>query len=290
MLTKRQWIGVAILVAMIGATKVVITIQNNRHSVPNFPIQEVTDSISVIRLHPFDPNTADSMALIEIGLQPWQVRNMLKYRAKGGRYHDVEDFQTLYGLTDSAYLRLKPYICIDSSEWVARRDSLQRARQMRDSVWRTKDSLRYDSLMLARHGHIKRDTMIELNTTDTSDLQYIRGIGAYVAMQIVRYREQLGGYYCIEQVREIPHVEMVIWDSIIPSLMVDTTYIQRITVNHCSVRQLARHPYLRYEQAQAIYTYRREHFKIRSIQELYTIRELQAEDIARIAPYISFEE
>lgn len=35
----------------------------------------------------FDPNTADSTALLRLGLSPWQVRNIYKYRARGGRYH-----------------------------------------------------------------------------------------------------------------------------------------------------------------------------------------------------------
>ena len=30
----------------------------------------------------FDPNTADSTAFLRLGLQPWQVRNIYKYRAK----------------------------------------------------------------------------------------------------------------------------------------------------------------------------------------------------------------
>ena len=47
----------------------------------------------------FDPNTADSTALLRLGLSPWQVRNIYKYRARGGRYHRPEDFSKLYGLT-----------------------------------------------------------------------------------------------------------------------------------------------------------------------------------------------
>ena len=34
-----------------------------------------------IRLHEFNPNTADSSTLVHLGFQPWQAKNMLKYRA-----------------------------------------------------------------------------------------------------------------------------------------------------------------------------------------------------------------
>ena len=63
---------------------------------------------------PFDPNTADSTQLLRLGLQPWQVRNIYKYRAKGGIYRQKEDFAKLYGLTVKQYRELEPYIRISS--------------------------------------------------------------------------------------------------------------------------------------------------------------------------------
>ena len=63
-------------------------------------------------LFPFDPNTADSTALLRLGLQPWQVRAIYKYRARGGVYRQPSDFARLYGLTQQRYRQLKPYIRI----------------------------------------------------------------------------------------------------------------------------------------------------------------------------------
>ncbi len=61
---------------------------------------------------PFDPNTADSTTLLRLGLSPWQVRSIYRYRAKHGRYHKVEDFMRLPGLTNEQWERLKPCIRI----------------------------------------------------------------------------------------------------------------------------------------------------------------------------------
>ena len=63
---------------------------------------------------PFDPNTADSTQLLRLGLQPWQVRNIYKYRANGGVYRKKEDFARLYGLTVKQYRELEPYIQISN--------------------------------------------------------------------------------------------------------------------------------------------------------------------------------
>ena len=62
----------------------------------------------------FDPNTADSTQLLRLGLRPWQVRNIYKYRAAGGIYHKPLDFAKLYGLTVKQYRELEPYIRISS--------------------------------------------------------------------------------------------------------------------------------------------------------------------------------
>ena len=64
------------------------------------------------KLFPFDPNTADSTQLLRLGLSPWQVRNIYKYRAKGGIYRKPSDFARLYGLTIKQFKEMEPYIQI----------------------------------------------------------------------------------------------------------------------------------------------------------------------------------
>jgi len=65
-----------------------------------------------IETFPFDPNTADSTQLLKLGLAPWQVRAIYKYRSKHGRYHTPEDFKRLPGMTMELWDRLSPYIRI----------------------------------------------------------------------------------------------------------------------------------------------------------------------------------
>jgi hypothetical protein len=67
---------------------------------------------SSLNLHPFDPNTASEQQLLSLGLSPRHVRNILKYRSRGGRFRKKEDFARLYGLTLKQYRQLEPYIAI----------------------------------------------------------------------------------------------------------------------------------------------------------------------------------
>lgn len=243
------------------------------------------------RLFAFDPNTADSLTLMELGLRPWQVRNMLKYRAKGGRYRKADDFSKLYGLSDSAFAALKPYIRIDSTAWTAQRDSLRLLRRERDSLRHIADSLRRDSIFAARGYIVKRDTVIELNAADTAGLQVIRGIGSYTAKAVIYYRSRLGGYASPEQIREIPSLQGlgIPFDSIIPHLRAEPDSITRMRVNYIGVERMQRHPYLSFTQAKAIYELRRNKFYLKSIDDLRGLNGLTDEDIRRLEPYLSFE-
>ena len=67
-------------------------------------------------LFDFNPNTADSVQLKKLGLPSFVVRNILRYREKGGVFRTSEAFARIYGLTEEQYLLLKPYIQIPPRE------------------------------------------------------------------------------------------------------------------------------------------------------------------------------
>ena len=290
-LSRRQAIGAVVLLVLVVSVEVFIHLvpQRPKAAEPAEEVVQIADSLKrkhyrytydTIRicLRPFDPNTADSTTLLQLGLKRWQVRNLLKYRAAGGTYRKSSDLRRLYGMTDSMYLALEPYICIDTLRF-ARRDTIRR-----DSI-----PLKYKSL--------KKDTIIELNSADTLSLQYIRGIGSGIAKQIVRYREQLGGYYSAEQIRDIARLReydrdtliYFTFDSVLPHLTACADSIRPVPVNHSSVQRLQHHPYLRFEQAKALYTLRRNRFKLKSIDELRSLPEFTEQDLERLKWYLSFE-
>ncbi len=297
LLTSEQWLGVVILGLLIAGAMVAI-----KHLQPQEePLIVVTDSIKTqfedyqakqdstykakwkkqvkrdtieIRMQVFDPNTADSSTLVHLGIKPWQARNMLKYRAKGGKYRKKEDMKKLYGMTDSMYLALEPYINIacDTNKV--------------DSI--SIDSVRTDSL--PKWKSQKKDTTLNLRTADTTELKMIRGIGSYRAKMIVRYREQLGGYISVEQLLEAKGMNKVVADSILPHFYIDSVVVRTIPVNKTSIEVLMRHPYLNFDKAKAIYEYRRRHIRIKSAEELKKIKELTPEDIENIVSYLDFSQ
>jgi competence ComEA-like helix-hairpin-helix protein len=297
LLTAEQWLGLLILAVLIVGGMVATKYLQPKAE----PIILVEDSVKTnfedyqakqesiykakwkktykrdtieIRMQMFDPNTVDSVTLLHLGFKPWQAKNMLKYRAKGGRYRQKEDMKKLYGMTDSMYIALEPYICIPQDSIAV--DSAQ------------VDTIRLDSLPKWRS--IKKDTILNLRTADTTELKLIRGIGSYRAKMIVRYREQLGGYARVEQILEARGMDKVVADSILPHFYIDSVVLNKMPVNKIRPEVLHRHPYLSFEQAKAIYEYRRRHIRIKSAEELKKIKGLSPTDIEKISIYLDFSQ
>ena len=296
--TKKQWIGLFLFIVLMFCI---------RYFFYRFPKQGTVISenepdfqpyaADTFVLHPFDPNTADSITLSQLGLCPYQVHRLLRYRNKGGRFYTNSSFQQFLNLPDSTYSIFSSYVTIDTIPFheqrlarlqrdSLRRDSLRRVyASRRDSIHLVRQQ-RYDSLMLSYGGHIKRDTILELNIADTSDLQFIHGIGINVARAIVREREQLGGYYSLDQLREISSIAFVEWDSIFPHLTVDTMLIRPIPVQTASLRQLTRHPYINFDQAKDIYEMRRRLFHVSPAHLCPAV--FSYEEWGRVRPYLDF--
>ena len=172
-------------------------------------------------------------------------------------------------------------------------DSIRRAewkqvRQLQYDSFRIADSLWRDSVGWRYPKRIKKDTVIDLNHCDTTDLLLLRGIGPYTARRIVRYREQLGGYYSPTQLTDEPFARCHL-DTLLAHFTADTASIQRINVNSCSVERLQQHPYIRYPQAKTIYTHRRKKMKIHSVDELRQIIDINDSELQRLLPYLSFD-
>ena len=168
------------------------------------------------------------------------------------------------------------------AEYKATRQQIWDSMRIADSLWRDSVGWRYTAQ------HVKKDTILDLNLCDTTELQYIRGIGRYTAVQIVQYRERLGGFYSPAQLTD-EALQKCHLDTLLAHFTADAKDIRCIDINRCNIEMLQRHPYLRYEQAKAIYNLRRKQLRLTSLDDLRALPELSDSDLQRIAPYLCFE-
>lgn len=225
-----------------------------------------------VQAFPFNPNTADSMTLLRVGLKPWQVKNLMAYRRAGGRWKDADDFKRLYGLSDEEFQRLRPYVQIPPA--------------VKEVYFTEHDRARQDSLHHQRPEKFTQLTVLDLNTVDTLTLRKIPGIGVGYSRSIVSYRERLGGFVSVAQLKDIEGLPARIeeWFSVEEQVAVRT-----ISINKSDFKTLVRHPYLSYEQVKVITTHIRKYGPLRSWKDLQLYPEFTPQDFERLTPYFVFE-
>ncbi len=215
------------------------------------------DKLQPSQLFTFNPNELDSIGFIKLGLKPFMAHNILKYRAKGGRYKTAEQFGKLYGLSSEQFEQLKPYINIPIQE----RPAIETVQ-----TW-----------------------SVDINSADTIALAQLK-IPVWMAKKIIFYRKQLGGYISVSQLKEIKNIPSELVDRITPFIEIDKTKIQKIAINRASIDRLRSHPYINFYQANDIYKYRRNHGKYNSIKDLKKIEstDITINFLERIEPYLDF--
>ena len=129
---------------------------------------------------------------------------------------------------------------------------------------------------------------VELITADTASLKKIPGIGTGFAKRIVKYRNLLGGFADITQLKEVWGLDNELYDKITPYIVL-VPQIEKIKVNSADFNELNRHPYIDYKQARVIADIRERKGRIESLKRLRLLEEFTDDDIKRLTPYLSFD-
>lgn len=134
-----------------------------------------------------------------------------------------------------------------------------------------------------------KGTIVELNTTDTIVLKKVPGIGSVFANRIIKYRELLGGYTSVNQLREVYGIDDEKFNALYPWFDADTTWIRKLAINHHPLETLVLHPYISYKQARVIINLRERKGKLSGWQNLDLLEEFTNIDKERLSVYVSFE-
>ena len=261
-------------------SKKVSSVKTYTYAVPEEPVETF----------PFDPNTADSTTLLRLGLAPWLVQSIYRYRAKHGRYHTPEDFRRVRGMTEELWKRLEPCVRIDPKyQYLKEKPAVALVHE--PSVVSTKNDTLQDTLPKAprdtffHQEKYKEGTLVDVNMADTSELKKIPGIASYRARKIVAYRTLLGGFVNVEQVMESCELpdETLAWFSI------GSHETMRLDVNSLSVQRLMKHPYISFYQARALVEYRKAHGPLKDFEDLRKVEGFEGEKIEKLYPYLEFK-
>ena len=131
----------------------------------------------------FDPNEADYRTMIEAGVERHIAVSILKWREAGKVFRIKEDVALCYGMTDSMYFAIAPYINIGES---------YRIKPAKEKTAPPKRTRSIDS------------TLLHPFSLDTVGVPFLHAIGfSYRQAQLVTdYRDMIGGYRTMEEFAE----------------------------------------------------------------------------------------
>ena len=172
----------------------------------------------------FNPNTLNDDGWLVLGLSQGKLKVLRNYQESGGYFKQKEDLKRCYAFGDAFYNTIKEYVIIPKPK-----TTVPKSQKL-----------------------ITLTQIIELNQADSLDLISVKGIGPFYAKQILKYRNELGGFINYEQFTEIWGLEKLDFDKFKQQTILDTLYIRKINVNAIELEQLKMHPYLNYKQAKMI--------------------------------------
>ncbi len=133
----------------------------------------------------------------------------------------------------------------------------------------------------------KELVIIEVNTADTTGFKTMKGIGSYYAQKIVAYREKLGGFYSIEQLKEVYGIKPDVIEQNKQRLTIDTAHIVKINLNTVTKEKLREHPYIKWNIANSIVMYRLSHGNYESVQNIQNSDLVNDELYRKIVRYLT---
>ena len=200
MLSKQHIRGIVYLAIIVVIFAVVYIFATRRSPLTLKEADRPKEELAVAdTLFRFDPNTVTYDELLLLGVDKRTAVGIIKYRKAGKVFGIAEEFALCYGVSDSLFQRLRPYIHI--GEEFATKPKPR------------KDSLAYD---YTRKKSRFSPRPFEKFLIDTVGVEYLRLIGFSTrqAEALIRYRERGKGIFSMNELRDCFAVSEEMADSL----------------------------------------------------------------------------
>ncbi len=248
-----------------------------------YPSRTRYPKVAQVRLAPFDPNALTAQDWEARGVAHFTAARLVKYREAAGGFKAKAQLKKMYGLDDSVYQRLAPFMLLP--EEAPKRDYAAN-KPGPDGKFPPFAAGDAPGKFPRKPRNLQP---FDLNTADTTQLMQIRGIGAGRAKWVVRYRNQLGGYLRKEQLDEVFVLRDApdLRDSLKKYTFVGSGFLPKmVNVNTATFDEMYLHPYIGKPRARLIVAYRNQHGPFKTVEDLKQIPILKAEDWEKMRPYL----
>lgn len=219
-------------------------------------------------LFPFDPNTIDSNGWKKLGISDKTIHTIVNYRNKGGKFRSPEDIRKIWGLRKEDADRIIPYAKVAVTQYQS------------TYTHSINKSIVYKAASIPV-------APLDINTATPQELMQIPGMDHSIPYKIVRFREKLGSFWDVQQVKQTYGMSDSLYQVILPFLKIEKTTLQKININSCNITELNREPFISRQIAQAIIIYRNQHGNYQNIEDIKKIVFLTQEIFEKISPYLT---
>jgi competence protein ComEA len=235
-------------------------------------------AIPQVRLAPFDPNSLTAEGWEARGVPHFVAGRIVNYGQKAGGFRAKNQVQRIYGLPDSVYQRLAPFMQLP--------DALPPRGLASYAAGPPAGGASLPSRLARKPAHLQP---FDLNLADTTQLMQIKGIGRGRAKGLVKYRAELGGYVSETQLsdyfmlRDAPDLV----DSLRKYTFVASGFAPRpVHINSASFDELWPQPYVGKPLARLIVAYRKQHGPFTTPDDLRQLKLLKEENFVKLRPYV----
>jgi DNA uptake protein ComE-like DNA-binding protein len=198
---------------------------------------------------------------MELGASKQLAQRIQRYREKGGRIERAEDLLRIYDIDSTWVTTISP--CI---------------------VWQT-GSLPASPRTRAYQRTENKPTILDLNLADSAALVKLPGIGPVLSTRIVRFRDQLGGFYDLAQLSETYGLPDSTYQRLLPRLKIETA-CKKLKINRMTAKEIVKHPYFSWKEAITIERYRESHGPFKEADHFFSVKALDSSRIVRWLPYL----
>jgi DNA uptake protein ComE-like DNA-binding protein len=176
-----------------------LTAKELQHAMPDssqglvvIPTKKMVENkpIEAVKLFVFDPNDLSESGWRKLGIRDKTIQTILHYRQKGGHFRAPEDLKKIWGMLPTDAERLIPYVSIQVEE----KPILKKITSQPINVSKP----------------------ILINQATVEELSTLPGLNKSLAARMVKFRDKIGGFQNLDQVRRTYGITDSIFNLIAP--------------------------------------------------------------------------
>ncbi|WP_377714041.1 ComEA family DNA-binding protein [Pseudofulvibacter geojedonensis] len=210
-------------------------------------------------IHPFNPNFISDYKGYALGMSVDEINRLHSFRKQNRYVNSVKEFQEVTQVSDSLLKEISSYFKFP--DWVNKRGQIKKTNKSYNK---------------------------NLNTAAAKDLIKALNLDYKKAYRLINFRDKLGGYLVIEQVKDVYGIKTSEYEGIRSKFQLKTLpKIQKINVNLAGAPKLASLVYISNSLAENIIDERLLRGGFKSLDELKFVEGFPEEKLERIKLYLT---